>query len=97
MHNLIRALAPFPGAFFEADLGKGLERIKILRAHLAEGAGAPGLVLDDALTIACGEGAIQITELQRSGKAPVTAADFLRGARLAPGTRLAPKHSDAPL
>jgi methionyl-tRNA formyltransferase len=97
VHNLIRALAPFPGAFFEADLGKGLERIKILRAHLAGGAGAPGLVLDDALTIACGDGAIQITELQRSGKAPVTAADFLRGARLAPGTRLARKHSDAPL
>jgi methionyl-tRNA formyltransferase len=95
--NLIRAMAPFPGAFFEADLGKGLERIKILRAHLAGGAGAPGLVLDDALTIACGAGAVQITLLQRAGKAPMTASDFLRGARLAPGTRLAPKNSDAPL
>ncbi len=100
VHNLIRALTPFPGAFFEADLGKGPERIKILRAHLADGAGAPGEVLDDALTIACGacgSGAIAVSELQRSGKAPMTASDFLRGARLPAGTRLAAKNSDAAL
>ena len=98
IHNLIRALAPVPGAFFEADLGKGLERLKILRSHLADGTGAPGAVLDDALTIACGEGAIQITELQRSGKAPMTAAEFLRGARLPAGaTVAASKISDASL
>lgn len=100
VHNLIRALAPFPGAFFEADLGKGPERIKVLRARVAEGAGAPGLLLDDALTIACGEGAVRIIELQRAGKGPVAAADFLRGARLTPGVRLAPKSAqdfDAPL
>lgn len=98
VHNLIRALAPFPGAFFEADLGKGLERIKILRAHLIDGTGTPGEALDDALTIACGEGAIAISELQRSGKAPMSAADFLRGARLPAGRRLtAPKSSDAAL
>ncbi len=89
VHNLIRALAPFPGAYFEADLGKGLERLKILRAHRAQGDGAPGVVLDDALTIACGEGAIQIAELQRSGKAPMTAAEFLRGARLPAGANVA--------
>ena len=97
VHNLIRAMAPFPGAYFEADLGKGLERIKILRAHPAEAAGEPGLVLDDALTIACGDGAIQIAELQRSGKAPMTAGDFLRGARLPAGTQLPPRNSNAPL
>lgn len=97
VHNLIRAMAPFPGAYFEADLGKGIERIKILRAHLAEDAGEPGLVLDDALTIACGDGAIRIAELQRSGKAPMTADDFLRGARLPAGTRLPPRHSNAPI
>lgn len=98
VHNLIRALAPFPGAFFEADLGKGSERIKILRAHLVDGSGEPGEALDDALTIACGEGAIAIIELQRSGKAPMSAADFLRGARLSAGTRLAAqKSSDAAL
>ena len=93
VHNLIRALAPFPGAFFEADLGKGLERIKILRAHLAEGTGPPGLLLDDALTVACGDGAVKIIELQRSGKAPMATSDFLRGARVPPGMSLTPKKS----
>jgi methionyl-tRNA formyltransferase len=98
VHNLIRALAPFPGAFFEADLGKGAERLKILRAHVAEAAGDPGRVLDDVLTVACGQGAIQIVELQRSGKAPTKAEDFLRGARLPPGTLLrSPEKSDAAL
>jgi len=91
VHNLIRGLAPFPGAFFEVDLGKGLERVKVLRAHVGSGAGTPGRVLDDGLTIACGEGAIRLLEVQRSGKAPMPAADFLRGARLSRGTLLAPK------
>ncbi len=94
VHDLIRALAPAPGAFFEADLGKGLERIKILRSHIANGAGAPGDVLDEALSIACGGGAIRIAELQRAGKAPMTAPDFLRGTRVPRGTRLG---SDAAL
>ncbi len=97
-HNLIRGLAPFPGAYFEADLGKGFERIKILRAHVATVGGDPGRVLDDALSIACAEGAIQIIALQRSGKAPMTTEDFLRGARLPAGTRLgSPEKSDAAL
>ena len=89
VHNLIRGLAPFPGAFFEADLGKGLERVKVLRARIAEGAGTPGRVLDDFLTIACGEGALRVLEVQRSGKAPMPAGDFLRGARIAKGMLLA--------
>ncbi len=98
-HNLIRGLAPFPGAFFEADLGKGRERIKILRAHVVvDAVGDPGRVIDDALTIACGESAVQITELQRSGKAPMKAEDFLRGAALPAGTLLgSPEKSDAAL
>jgi methionyl-tRNA formyltransferase len=90
IHNLARALSPFPGAYFETDLGKGLERIKILRTQMAEGAGSPGLVLDAPLTIACGEGAVRLTEVQRAGKAPMRAEDFVRGARLQPGTPLAP-------
>ncbi len=100
-HDLIRALSPFPGAFFEADLGKGPERLKVLGARAVEKKGKPGEVLDDTLTIACGEGAIRISELQRAGKAPMTAAEFLRGARLTAGTRLpagfAPKTPDAAL
>ncbi|HET6374738.1 MAG TPA: methionyl-tRNA formyltransferase [Methylocella sp.] len=88
IHNLVRGLSPSPGAFFEADLGKGPERIKVLRTGIAEGEGAPGLILDDCLTVACGEGAIRLLEVQRSGKALMPAAEFLRGAPLPKGTLL---------
>ncbi len=88
IHNLIRALSPFPAAFFEAYLGKGPERVKVLRAAIAGGSGAAGLVLDAAPTIACGQGAIRLHELQRAGKTPMKAQDFLRGAKLAVGTVL---------
>lgn len=84
----IMGLSPFPGAFFEADLGHGVERVKVLRARLAAGSGPAGTVLDDAPSIACGAGAIAPTQLQRAGKAPVSAAEFLRGRPLPPGLRL---------
>ncbi|MGH6829890.1 MAG: methionyl-tRNA formyltransferase [Methylocella sp.] len=96
VHNLIRGLAPFPGAFFEADIGKGLERVKVFSTRIAQGAGTPGHVLDDALTIACGEGAIRLLVVQRTGKVPMPAGDFLRGARLSRGMLLAP-NTDAAL
>jgi methionyl-tRNA formyltransferase len=96
VHNLVRGLAPFPGAFFEVDLGKGLERVKVFRTRIAEGAGMPGRVLDDGLTIACGEGAIRLLKVQRPGKAPMPAEDFLRGARISKGTLL-PQKTDAAL
>ncbi len=85
LHNHVRGLSPFPGAFFEVDLGKGPERIKVLRAKIAAGQGLPGTVLDDVLTIACGTGALQIVDVQRAGKAPMKADEFLRGARLSKG------------
>jgi methionyl-tRNA formyltransferase len=88
LHNLIRGLSPFPGAFFEADWGQGLTRVKVLRSRLAEGSGAPGTVLDDGLTVAAGSGALRLVEVQRAGKGPVTAAEFLRGAGLSPGQSL---------
>jgi methionyl-tRNA formyltransferase len=88
LHNLVRGLSPFPGAVFLADLGKGAERVKVLRAHLVEGTGAPGLILDDELTIACGRGALRLLEVQRAGRAPMPAVEFLRGARLPRGTQL---------
>jgi methionyl-tRNA formyltransferase len=92
VHNIIRGLSPFPGAYFEADFGKGsgkgLERVKVLRSTLTEGQGAPGTVLDDDLTIACGAGAIKLIEIQRSGKAPMQAQDFLRGTKVSAGTKL---------
>jgi len=82
VHNHIRGLSPDPGAWFEADLGRGAERIKILGSSLATGAsGEPGAIVDDALTIACGNGAVRVVSLQRAGKQPVTAAEFLRGLR----------------
>lgn len=71
---LIRGLSPFPGAWCEA----AGERLKLLRSRLAPGTGAPGQVLH-GLTIACGTGAVEVTEAQREGKKPAAAADLLRG------------------
>ena len=87
-HNLIRGLSPYPGAWFEIDLNGKPERIKALRSTLANGSGAPGLALDNKLTIACGEGAVRLVEVQRAAKRPMSADDFLRGATIAHGTVL---------
>ena len=83
----IHGLSPFPGAWSEVTVDGEAVRMKILRCALADGSGAPGMVLDDQLTIACGAGAIRVSELQRAGKAPMQAADFLRGTPLARGAR----------
>jgi methionyl-tRNA formyltransferase len=83
----IHGLSPFPGAWCEMPI-EGEARVKILRCELAKGSGMPGELLDDRLTIACKDGAIHILELQRAGKAPMKAADFLRGTPLKPPTRL---------
>ncbi len=88
VHDRVRGLSPFPGAFFEADLGKGPERVKVLRTARAEGSGAPGVLLDRAGTVACGEGAVRLVQVQRAGRGPVAAEEFLRGARLEPGASL---------
>jgi methionyl-tRNA formyltransferase len=85
IHNLIRGLSPFPGAWFEAEISGKRERIKALRSTFVESSGTPGAVLDDHLTIACGEGAVRLTELQRAGKRPMPADEFLRGVALPPG------------
>jgi methionyl-tRNA formyltransferase len=84
----IHGLSPFPGAWSEIADSGDVARVKILRCELAKGSGAPGAVLDEQLTIACGEGAIRIVELQRAGKAPMKAAEFLRGTPLKPPARL---------
>jgi methionyl-tRNA formyltransferase len=85
----VHGLSPFPGAWSEAIIDGEPVRIKILRCELAGGKGAPGEVLDDALTIACAERAIRIIELQRAGKAPMKAAEFLRGSPLKAGAGFA--------
>lgn len=87
--NLISGLSPFPGAWFETAHGGKPERIKALRAIAVDGNGAPGSVLDEQLTIACGQGAVRILDVQRAGKKAVTAQEFLRGFKIAPGDRLA--------
>ncbi len=80
----IRAFAPAPGAWFEYQG----ERCKVLAAELAEGSGAPGEVLDDALTIACASGAIRPTLVQRAGRPAMATADMLRGWMIAAGAKL---------
>ncbi|WP_196259937.1 methionyl-tRNA formyltransferase [Pelagibacterium limicola] len=78
VHNHIRGLSPFPGAWFEIELGGKPTRIKALRSQYADGQGRPGKILN-GLTIACGAGAIRITHVQREGKGAMDAQAFLRG------------------
>ncbi|WP_276717778.1 methionyl-tRNA formyltransferase [Pseudooceanicola nitratireducens] len=82
--RLIRGLSPFPGAFVEVEG----ERLKLLASRLGDGQGRPGEVLDDALTVACGQGAVQLLRLQRAGKGAQDAEEFLRGRPLLKGTQL---------
>ena len=86
----IRGLSPFPGAFFEIATPGGIERIKVLKAQVADGVGNPGTTLDDRLTVACGVGAVKLTLLQRAGKKPMPADELLRGFAVARGTDLSP-------
>jgi methionyl-tRNA formyltransferase len=84
VHDHCRGLSPFPGAWCEIA---GM-RVRVLRTTRGKGAGPPGTVLDSALTVACREGAVRIVELQRAGRQPIRAEDFLRGASIAPGQQL---------
>ncbi len=88
VHNHIRGLSPFPGAWCEGEIGGRKERLKLLRSALAEGDGQPGEILDDRLTVACGSGAVRLVEVQRAGGRPVVAQEFLRGVRMQKGTKL---------
>jgi methionyl-tRNA formyltransferase len=82
VHNRIRGLSPHPGAWFEVERNGKRERIKVLRATLAEASGAPGTLLDDRFTVACGTRSIRLLEVQRAGKQPMSAEEFLRGSSL---------------
>ncbi|MER8416414.1 methionyl-tRNA formyltransferase [Mesorhizobium sp. M1329] len=88
VHNQIRGLSPFPGAWCETEIGGRVERLKLLRSTLSQGAGEPGGILDDRLTVACGSGAIRLVEVQRAGGRPIAAQEFLRGAKLEKGMKL---------
>ncbi len=84
LHDQVRGLSPFPGAFFEADLGRGPERVKVLRTERREGDGPAGALLAGDGPVACGTGAVRLVAVQRAGRGPMEAAEFLRGARLEP-------------
>jgi methionyl-tRNA formyltransferase len=90
VHNRVRGLSPAPGAWLEAEGHRQPERIKVLRSVVVEGSGEPGTVigLTDGITVACGAGAIRILEVQRPGRRPMSAEEFLRGFALSLGTRL---------
>ena len=88
VHDHIRGLSPFPGSWCELVIDGKPARLKVLRTTVAAGSGPTGTLVDDALTVACGEGAVRILELQRAGGKAMKAEDFLRGQSLPRGTRL---------
>ncbi len=85
IHNQIRGLSPFPGAWFEVKAADKIERVKILRSEISDQNGTAGDVLGDGSVVACGEGAVKLLEVQRSGKKITTMEDFLRGFPLKTG------------
>ena len=85
VHDHIRGLSPFPGAWFELD---GV-RVKVLRSIRGESAGPPGTLLDNSLTVACGDGAVRLVQVQRAGRQPMSADEFLRGTPVKAGARVA--------
>ena len=92
LHNLVRGLAPHPGAWFETDLGGAEERFKVLRTSLQPArdatAHAPGTLLDDAFTVACLGGALRLETVQRAGRRAMTGSNALKGAKFTVGQRL---------
>lgn len=89
LHNHIRGLSPFPGAWFEATIDGKPVRVKALRSALAAGSGAPGTLVGDELTIAAAGGAVKLIEVQRAGAKAMGAEEFLRGAKLEKGAKVA--------
>ena len=93
VHNHLRGLSPFPGAWSEIDIGGRMERLKLLRSTLSDGLspsedlGESGGILDDRLTVACGSGAVRLVEVQRAGGKPAAASEFLRGAKIVKGMK----------
>lgn len=86
VHNHIRAMSPYPGAWCEINLGGKPTRVKILQSEVVEGSGKPGEVLDEQLTIACTSGAVRPVRLQKAGKQPCDRQEFLRGNTIGAGT-----------
>jgi methionyl-tRNA formyltransferase len=79
VHDHIRGLSPFPGAWFELELAGKPVRIRVLRSEIADAGSATGTILGDGLVVACASGAVRLTQVQREGRATMGAAEFLRG------------------
>lgn len=88
VHDRIRGLAPFPGAWCAVEINGQPERVKVLRSVITDGAGKAGEILDGNLVIACGEGAVALTLVQKAGGKPVSAAEFCNGVKVEAGTIL---------
>jgi methionyl-tRNA formyltransferase len=96
IRNHIHGLSPSPGAYSEIEIGGRTERVKFLRVEVLERSGPSGKVLDDELTVACGEGAIRAREAQRAGKSPMSGAELMRGGAIAIGAVFRPVASPPP-
>jgi methionyl-tRNA formyltransferase len=89
LHDQVRGLSPFPGAWCEMPIGGKAERVKVLKARATEGTGPPGTVTTlEPLVVACGLGALELLEVQRAGKRSAAAREFVRGARVVIGSAL---------
>jgi methionyl-tRNA formyltransferase len=88
VHDHARGLSPVPGAWFELPQSGAPLRVKALRTTRGEGRGPPGTLLSSRFDVACTDGAARIVELQRAGRQPMRAEEFLRGMKIAPGTKL---------
>ena len=90
VRNHIHGLSPTPGAFSNLSIGGRLERVKILRVEAIAAKGAPGMILDTQMTVACGEGAIRILEGQRAGRATMAGREIVRGEQALLGATFMP-------
>jgi methionyl-tRNA formyltransferase len=90
VRNHIHGLSPFPGAVAGFQAGSAVERLKILRAEIAELSGRPGEILDDRMTIACAEGSIRALQVQRAGRKVISGVEFMRSGAVPPGSMLIP-------
>jgi methionyl-tRNA formyltransferase len=88
VRNHIHGLSPFPGAITGFQVGGTIERLKVLRAELAEPSGRPGEILDDRMTIACGARSIRALQVQRAGRNVISGAEFMRSGAARPGASL---------
>jgi methionyl-tRNA formyltransferase len=95
VRNHIHGLSPMPGAFSNLVIRNKVERIKILRVEAALSAGVPGTILDHSMTVACGEAAIRVLEVQRAGRTVVSGRELMRRESVPIGAAFQPSESSS--